>query len=197
MRNSAIPYRQVNHIVSSAIIGRIATALHVGTFLKTSSAVVAGVLLFAVPSGAHGATRSGTATAVTLRPLSLVKTEDLDFGTVISGTTAGTVSVNANTGARTTTGGAVASGGTPRRAEFVGVGRLGLLSIVSIGAAPTLTNGSGGSMTSTLAVEGGTGIRLFTGTGVQTFRVGGTINVGANQAAGDYSGTFTLTVNYL
>lgn len=158
---------------------------------------MAGAMLLAVPFGAEAATRSGTANAVTLRPLSLVKTEDLDFGTVISGPTAGTVTINANTGARTTTGGAVASGGTPRRAEFQGVGRLGILSIVSISPAPTLTNGSGGSMTSTLAVEGGTGIRLFTGTGVQIFRVGGTINVGANQPAGDYSGTFSLTVNYL
>jgi spore coat protein U-like protein len=169
----------------------------VGIFQETSSAAMIGAVLLGAPFSAEAATRSGTASAVTLRPLSLVKTEDLDFGTVISGPATGTVSINANTGARTTTGGAVASGGTPRRAEFVGVGRLGILSIVSISPPPTLTNGSGGSMTSALAVQGGTGIRLFTGTGVQTFRVGGTINVGANQAAGDYAGTFTLTVNYL
>lgn len=156
-----------------------------------------GAAMLLVPAQAEAASRSGAANVVALRPLSLVKTEDLDFGTVIAGPTAGTVTINANTGARTTTGGAIASGGTPRRAEFQGVGRLGILSIVSISPAPTLTNGTGGTMTSTLAVQGGTGIRLFTGTGVQIFRVGGTINVGANQQPGDYSGTFTLTVNYL
>ena len=32
--------------------------------------------------------------------------------------------------------------------------------------------------------------------GVQTYYVGGTLTVPANQPAGDYSGTFTLTVNY-
>ncbi len=146
---------------------------------------------------AIAATGSGTATAVTLRPLSLVKTEDLDFGTIARGIVAGTVRINENTGVRTTTGGAVAAGGTPRRAEFVGVAQIGILTLVAISAAPTLTNGTGGTMTSTLAVEGGTGLRLFTGTGVQTFRVGGTINVGAGQQEGNYSGIFTLTVNYL
>ena len=33
--------------------------------------------------------------------------------------------------------------------------------------------------------------------GVQTYYIGGTLNVPANQPEGNYSGTFTLTVNYL
>ena len=41
-------------------------------------------------------------------------------------------------------------------------------------------------MTTALTVQGGTGIRLFPGTRVQTFRVGGTLNVGANQQPGTY-----------
>ena len=51
------------------------------------------------------------------------------------------------------------------------------------------------------ATTSGGGIALLGGTllpsGVQTYYVGGTLNVGANQPAGDYSGTFQLTVNYL
>jgi hypothetical protein len=146
---------------------------------------------------AQAATRAAPVEAVTIKPLSLVKTEDLDFGTLIAGPAAGTATINANTGVRTTTGGVTAAaGGTPKRAEFVGVAIIGLLINVAIGASPTLTNGTGGSMTTALAVEGGTGLRLFPGTGVQTFRVGGTLNVGANQQSGDYAGTFSLTVNY-
>ena len=130
-------------------------------------------------------------------PAQAVKTEDLDFGTLIAGSVAGTATINANSGVRTTTGGVTAApGGTPKRAEFVGVAILGLLINVAISASPTLTNGTGGTMTTALAVEGGTGIRLFPGTGVQTFRVGGTLNVGANQQPGDYAGTFSLTVTY-
>lgn len=146
---------------------------------------------------AHAATRAAPVEVVTIRPLSLVKTDDLDFGTLIAGSTAGTARINENTGARTTIGGVTAApGGTPKRAEFVGVAAIGILITIAISPSPTLTNGTGGTMGTTLAVQGGTGIRLFPGTGVQTFRVGGTLNVGANQQPGDYSGTFSLTVNY-
>jgi hypothetical protein len=153
-------------------------------------------VLVAAVAPAHAAGTAGPVEAVTISPLSLVKTDDLDFGTLIAGATAGTARINANTGVRTTTGGVTAAGGTPRRAVFVGVGGSGLLIIVSISPAPILSNGSGGTMTSTLNVQGGTGIRLFPGTGVQTFRVGGRLNVGANQQDGNYTGNFSLTVNY-
>jgi Domain of unknown function (DUF4402) len=33
-------------------------------------------------------------------------------------------------------------------------------------------------------------------TGVIDFRIGGRLNVGANQASGLYTGTFTLTMDY-
>ena len=149
----------------------------------------------ASPAFAGGA--SGPVGAVAVRPLSLVKTEDLDFGSLIAGTTAGTVTINANTGARTTTGGVTTAGGTPKRAEFVGAGRPGRLIIVFLGASPALTNGAGGSMALSLAVQGGIGLRILPANGVQTIRVGGTINVGANQQEGNYTSTFTLTVIYL
>lgn len=148
-------------------------------------------------NAAHAASTTSTSEALILRALTLTQTEDLDFGTILPSAVAGTVTVNANTGVRTTTGGAAAAGGTPRRAEFVGAGRLGLLTIIAIGVPPVLTNGSGGTMATALVVEGGTGLRVLPGTGIQTYRVGGTLTVGANQADGDYAGTFTLTVNYL
>jgi spore coat protein U-like protein len=150
--------------------------------------------LIASPALAAGA--SGPTEAVIVSPLSLVNTEDLDFGTLISGPLPGTATIDASTGARSVTGGVVAAGGTPKRAEFVGVGTIGLLSLVSMSAAPLLSNGTGGTMVSALVMQGGTGLRLFPGTGVQTFRVGGTLTVGANQAVGTYAGTFTVTVAY-
>ena len=153
-------------------------------------------LLLGGGSYARAATATGPVEAVLIKPLSLVKTDDLDFGTLISSPIAGTATINANTGVQTTAGGVSSAGGTPKRAEFVGVGGSGLLIIIAISASPTLTNGTGGSMPSALAVQGGTGFRLFPGTGVQTFRVGGTLNVGANQQDGNYTGTFSLTVNY-
>lgn len=143
----------------------------------------------------HAAGASGRSEAVVVRRLSLVKTEDLDWGTLVTSPLAGTATIDAVSGARSTTGGVVAAGGTTRRAEFVGAGQIGLLTIVTLGASPTLANGSGGTMATLLALDG-PGIRFLPGTGVQTIGVGGILAVGANQAAGDYIGTFTLTVTY-
>ncbi len=149
------------------------------------------------PVQAFAATVGASADATIVRPLTLTKTEDLDFGTVAAGAFPGTVVVNPATGARTVTGGVTAAGGTPRRAEFVGQAAIGLLALVSIGPSPVLDNGSGSTMGTALAVEGGTGIRVLPGTGIQTFRVGGTLAVGALQPGGLYTGQFTFTVNYL
>ena len=152
---------------------------------------------------AMAANQTGTATSVVVRPNTLVKVDDLDFGTIAAGPSAGTVTVNALTGARTATGGATPVGTIAQRAVFQGTGGI-LLITVSGDTSVTLTRTGGGTMTASLvraASTSGGGIALLGGTllpsGVQTYYIGGTLNVGANQPAGDYSGTFTLTVNYL
>ncbi len=165
------------------------------------AAVAAGTLACAP---AYAANQTGTATSVVVRPNTLVKVDDLDFGTLTSGPTAGTVAINAVTGARTATGGATPIGTGFQRAVFQGTGGV-LLITVSGDTSVTLTRaGGGGTMTASLvraASTSGGGVALLGGTllpsGIQTYYIGGTLNVGANQAAGDYSGTFTLTVNYL
>jgi hypothetical protein len=154
---------------------------------------------------AHAADFNGTVNAAIVRPNTLIKTDDLDFGTMISGPTGGTVSINAVTGARTTTGGVTPVGAGTQRAIFQGTGGL-LLITVSGSTSVTLTRAGGGAapMTASLvraASTSGGGIALLGATllpsGVQTYYIGGTLTVPANQPEGDYSGTFTLNVNYL
>lgn len=170
---------------------------------RAAIAAAAAGALAGVPAAA--AQHQGQAEAVVLRPLSLVKVEDLDFGSIISGPTGGTVTINPVTGARTTTGGVTPAGGLPQRAVFQGTGGF-LLLTVSGSTSVTLTRIGGGAspITASLAravSNGGGGITLLGATlfpsGVQTYYIGGTLNVPANQPPGDYSGTFTLTVNYL
>lgn len=148
---------------------------------------------------------SGTANAAVVRPNALIKTDDLDFGTLISGATGGTVTIDPVTNARTTGGGVTPVGAGAQRATFQGTGGI-LLIFVSGSTSVTLTRAGGGAapMTATLvraASTGGGGIALLGGTllpsGVQTYYIGGTLTVPANQPDGDYSGTFTLNVNYL
>jgi hypothetical protein len=154
---------------------------------------------------AQAADTGGAANAVVVRPNTLIKTDDLDFGALLSGPAGGTVTINPVTNARSAAGGVTLVGGDGRRAAFQGTGGL-LLITVSGSTSVTLTRAGGGAppMTASLvraATTSGGGIALLGATllpsGVQTYYIGGTLNVPPNQPAGDYSGTFTLTVNYL
>jgi len=154
---------------------------------------------------AYAADMPGTANAAVVRPNTLIKTDDLDFGTLISGATGGTVTINPVTNARTASGGVTPVGSAAQRAVFQGTGGI-LLITVSGSTSVTLNRAGGGAapMTASLvraASTSGGGIALLSGTllpsGVQTYYIGGTLTVPANQPEGDYSGTFTLTVNYL
>ena len=160
---------------------------------------------------------TGTGNARVLRPLSFMKTRDMHFGQIIAGTAPGQVVLDPD-GSRT-----VIPAGTPTRpvpgtpptliggtvspAMFVGWGTyLRTVTISSGSNTIALTNGRGGTMTVTnmlMAANPETPLstvpRVFTissRNGAFSFVVGGTLNVGANQAPGDYVGTFTVTLNY-
>jgi hypothetical protein len=148
----------------------------------------------------HGTAMATTATAtvsvVTIRPMTLVKTSDLDFGSLIPSATAGTVVIDPNNNARTTTGGVSVAGGAPSAARFTGTGILNLAAFITLPASITLTNSASNTMVvSNITTNGGT-TRLFVGAAIDV-RVGGTLGVAANQAVGDYVGQFNVTVFYL
>ena len=165
--------------------------------------IAAASLALSAPS--YAADMGGTANAAVVRPNTLIKTDDLDFGTLISGSAGGTVTINPVTNGRSATGGATLVGSDGRRAVFQGTGGIFLIT-VSGSTSVTLTRAGGGApgMTASLvraATTSGGGIALLGATllpsGVQTYYIGGTLTVPANQPEGNYSGTFTLTVNYL
>ncbi len=137
----------------------------------------------------------------------------LAFGIVASDVAvAGTVVVNANTQAVTTTGGALTFGGSTGAASFT-VGRDGSggnnaqTITVSWPTSITVSNGtqtatvsnitchfvSGNADTNFNCVNGGTMQARRNQT--STFRLGGTLVLPANQARGNYSGTLTVTAN--
>lgn len=153
--------------------------------------------LVAVQS-AEAATRTAVTRARTVQPLAITLMRDLDFGRIVRGTTAGTVTVNPRTDVRTRTGGAtIVGGGTPGAARFVVVGTPSRPVQVTLGPLPTLTRVSGGAtMTmNTLTMNGGRN-RTLTAAGTLDLRVAGRLVVAANQLDGLYTGTFTVTVDY-
>ncbi len=165
------------------------------TIAPLSAIALLAATLAATPVAA--ATDDARGRATVLRQISIVRTGDLDFGTILRGTTAGRVVINANTGARTVSGGVSVAGGTPRRATFTITGTPNR--VVTIRLTPlttTLTNGNGGTMLVNTFTLNGSNNRSLGSTGTIALGVGARLNVGANQADGNYTGTFTLTVNY-
>ncbi|MEY4502405.1 MAG: hypothetical protein RIS52_2295 [Pseudomonadota bacterium] len=152
---------------------------------------------------------AGQANVTVLSGATIIKQSDLVFGNLIAGPTAGSVTIS-TAGARTVTGGTLASGGVFNAAEFAGSGARNQQVIISFGAPTIVLTRAGGLQTMTVSSFTinpvvGSGLtqlgasgrhRINATTGLFTFSVGAKLAVGANQTGGNYSGTFTVTVNY-
>jgi len=142
-------------------------------------------------SAAQAASATGTATAKILRQITLTKTSDLQYATIISGATASTVAVS--TAGAVTCGAGLTCTGTTTAGNYTVQGTNGAVVLVGGDSSVTLNGSLGGTMTSTLTYSSPNITLSPTG---GSFQVGGTLSVGANQASGDYSGTFNVTANY-
>lgn len=170
--------------------------------------------LIAAPAQAKDkATATANAQATVVAALQLVKVTDLNFGRIVARPTPGTVTVNVNTNACTTTG-TIIHQGACQYAEFAGMGTRRMTVRIQVPTSITVTGPAGATMlvdTITLGTApelsfiGGNGNGLGNGnrryeivsnTGIFTFRVAGRLNVGANQRAGTYTGTFSVTTQY-
>lgn len=161
--------------------------------MNVLKAVIAGSLVASLGMGAtaaNAATASATAKAKILRQVTVTNTSDLQFGTIVTGTAASTVIVS-SAGARTCGTGLICSGAFTA-AGFNVTGTTGQVVTVSVPASVTLASGTN-SMTASLSSSNST---LTLAANAGSFSVGGTLSVGANQADGDYSGTFAATVDY-
>ena len=150
-------------------------------------------LLAAIPAAQAGAG------AIVLKPLTLIKKNDMDFGTLIASAAAGTATIDPTTGAVTTTGGVLPVTGSPTSAGiFLGAGSRNAPYQIRIPKNPiTLTRISGTeTMTvSTWTLDGPTN-RMIGANEAFQFGVGGRLTVAANQVPGTYVGTFDVTVHY-
>ena len=164
--------------------------------LLAASAALALLLLPAAASAVPvAASASGKGTV--LRPLTVVKQADLDFGELVV-TGAGTAVINPVSGAITTTGPVTRVGSTGHAATFTTTGSRNSIVIIHVpNSATTLTRvGGGGTMTVSNWTLDGPINRRIPLTSAFNFSVGATLNVGAAQADGVYAGTFAVTVQY-
>lgn len=175
-------------------------------FLRFWGVVLVGAIsAFAMTSPVSAKQRVADAQIAIVRPLEFIRVENLDFGTVIRATTAGTVTIAPN-GTRTKTGNVILIGTGFQPAKFAGMGTNNQNVDISLGAASIFATGPGAPMRVRTFVMGSTPtavlttnpqrFRINSATGIFTFPVGATLEVGANQVPGTYTGTWTITLNY-
>jgi hypothetical protein len=126
----------------------------------------------------------------------LTATSSLSFGRLVAGSS-GTVTVPP-VGVRSSIGGVLLlSGGTVTPASFSlnesGTGTSLNWTTITLPSSAMLT-GPGATMTLTSFTSNPSG--TFAGSGQTILTVGATLTVGSTQAAGNYTGTFSVSVNY-
>lgn len=167
--------------------------------------IVSALAAFAVASPVRADTEAADAQIAVVRPLEFISVENLNFGRVIRGSTAGTVTITP-AGGRTATGGVTLFGNGFQPAKFAGMGSNGQLVDISLGANSIFVTGPGTPMRVRTFIIGSTPtaaltttplrFRINSATGIFVFPVGATLEVGANQLPGTYTGNWAITLNY-
>src|SRR5215218_2057473 len=135
--------------------------------------------------------------ALLMRPLTLAKIADMDFG-YLGVSASGTAVINAVTDTMTTTGGVTSLGGGPHAAVFRGVAQGN--SVVNIrvptgGINLTRVGGTQTILLNTFTLDGQSK-RTMAQAGIFDFKVGATLRPTAGQVEGLYTGTFDVTIQY-
>ncbi len=119
------------------------------------------------------------------------------FGTFASSDNGGTVTIEATSGARITTGAiSTLSGGDYGQAEFLIIGQPGEEILVSPPNSVTLGTPGGGDMVITDFKIMPAEILTIDRDGRAKIKIGGTLKVPGNAAYGSYSSIFTVAVRY-
>ena len=162
-------------------------------FALLATAVVA---LSSLSSVAMAATATGTANANVLQPIAISAVNTLEFGS-FAANTAGTV-VIPSTGARSQTGGVVLSsfGTAARPASFNVIGTGNATFGITYPSGITVANGANSMAVSFVAAGAANATTGTLSAGAVTISVGAVLTVAAAQAAGVYTTTYPLIVEY-
>jgi hypothetical protein len=169
--------------------------------MKNMKKIFVLIILFSgiVASSFAQVTATATAAATIITPISINKTSNMAFGNISINNTIGTVTLPATTSPnRTFTGGVTLPNvpGTVTAAKFDVTGANSTTYAISLpSTAVQLSSGSDHMNIDTFLTDIGLTGTLST-TGMQSFFVGSTIHVGASQPAGQYTGSFSVTINY-
>jgi len=167
-------------------------------------AALAATVAVASPAFAQTVAKAtAEARGLVLQPLTLTKKDDLDFGTVLASAALGNVTINADTGGRSVTGGVTAVASNPgKRALFTGAGTAGqqvtlILTPPAQNLLVSTTNPADTILISSMVLDSNNSTTRTIGIG-GTFDigVGATFDIAAGQPNGFYKANFDVTATY-
>lgn len=142
----------------------------------------------------NSADATARVTATIITPISIEKTADLLFGKIVKSDAGGTVVIDTEDNAVYTGVTEFANNINVSAAKFTVKGNAGNRYSISLPTSITISETGGATMTVNHFTSSPDVVIASNGT--QTLSVGATLNVGADQAAGEYAGEFTVTVAY-
>ncbi len=161
---------------------------------KIALALAVAMLLLAGNAAAQTATSTVTV-QVESRAITLTNVAGLNFGTILPYGSAGSVFVNSN-GTYSTSNAFISNATGVAPSAWAVTGVPGAPYAVTLPNSVTITNGTETMTVNSFSRSGGSGQLNLDAAGNGSFTVGARLNVGANQPAGTYAGTFNVTVNY-
>ena len=156
---------------------------------------VLAAVVMAMPVQAFAVSAIATINVTVARFLSITNISSLEFGTISVSSTAGSVVVDVN-GMRFTTGGvSINPSGSFTPASFVIEGKPDSSFSISLPQKVELRDGNGNTIeVDNFEANNKTG--NLDSNGALEVKVGGKINLDANQKSGDYSGIMIVELNY-
>jgi hypothetical protein len=172
-------------------------------FRRAALASVVALGAFGASNG-FAAAETTTATATVIEPIAITKAADLVFGKFAPGA-GGTVTVSTS-GARTADGTILSAvGSSPTAAQFdvtgdndatYSISWSGDIELEDAVSLETMALSNTSDLTAGNTTSGEVATGTLSASGAQSIYLGGTLTVGAAQAAGDYAGDVTVTVEY-
>ena len=170
-------------------------------YILAAAAVAAGLTAGSVSAFAQAAaSSSGTGAVTIIRPITIDKDADLQFGRIVKPSTGSATISIANTADTVSTGTAVAlSGITTSRGKFTVNGESAQAINITVGSL-TMNGPSSSTIAVTLSPDKSSGATLSGATigsaGSLTLNVGGSFSLPSTQTTGLYTGTFPVDVAY-
>ena len=169
--------------------------------MKAAKIIVAlAVTASAVPASAQSSSVTTNGTTSIVQPVTIAQNSALSFGTIVRPVSgSGTITIGTGADTVSTTGGAIALRGTTSRARYTLSGEGGEIVSITMPATFAMSKSGATDLTVTLT-RSPAGNATLSGTagstGTAALDIGGSFPISSTTVAGDYTGSFTVSVAY-